>query len=251
MKKFSIKDIIVCLTPSCLLNRKYRFKHNDDFYFSFFKIPFSKVIAIELQEINKFGVYTPLINFLKSIPYSYLNQITFKKGLIFLTKLLFQIPKESKMFSDFLLQKDHLYNDTVLEIPRRIPRAFPNGKIYTLPGCLTDNYPDSPTLIQYALQRTNPFKYGNEQLKELFFESATKNCLAIFNNLLFLYNKDKSIIVNYSDIKLIEYDSNSLSIKYSKGTVNFSCKDEDDVHSIANKVNFFMQKIKISNEYYS
>ena len=155
------------------------------------------------------------------------------------------------MFSDFLLYKDQLCNDTVLEIPRRIPRAFPNGKIYSIPGCLTDKYPDEPTVIQYALQKTYPFKYGNKQLKELFFESDTKNCLAIFNNLLYIYNNDKSIIIDYSDIKSIEYDSYSLSIKDSKGTVNFSCQDEDDVHSIANKVNFFTQKIKISKEYYS
>lgn len=81
----------------------------------------------------------------------------------------------------------------ILEFPRRIPRVFPNGIILDIPNCLTANYPDTPTLLQFKLQSFYGVKYSNQQLKEIFFDKEKNVWLAFFDSLLFFYKKDRFI----------------------------------------------------------
>lgn len=248
-KKFTIHNIIVSLTPVSLLNRQYRFKHEDHFYLSLFKIPFSKVIAIDFKDINLYNIESSIIDFFKSLPFCYLNQITLMKGIAFLAKFVFLIPKESKLFSDFIKNKNQICHDLILEFPRRIPRVFPNGIILDIPNCLTANYPDTPTLLQFMLQSFYGVKYSNQQLKEIFFDKEKNVWLAIFDSLLFFYKKDNAIKVDFIEIKSIEQYSSLLIIKYTEDTIYFTCENKEDAISVANKVGFYLQKIKISKEY--
>ncbi|KAK8895410.1 hypothetical protein M9Y10_023874 [Tritrichomonas musculus] len=174
-KKFSINNICANLTPNCLLYRKYRFSHKDDFYFSYFKIPFSRVLTIDFQEINMYNVEAPIINFFQTIPYFYMNQFTFSKGVAMFANFIFTTPKESKLFDYFLQNKTKVCFDSILEIPRRIPRAFLNGRIDDIISYTSDKYPNKPTTLQFEFQRFGPLNIVMSNLKNYIMMKRNRN----------------------------------------------------------------------------
>lgn len=248
-KKLSINKISLFLIPKSLPNRKFRFKHRDYYNLSSIKIPFLSKIKFDFNGINLLNIESSVIGFIRSISDNYKNQITFKKALSTLLNAITTTSTESKKFDDFLNNKLDLHSDFILEFPRRIPRCFPNGRILNIPTDLNSNYPDSYTFLQYFLQNHSKEEYGNEQLKELYNDYADNNKLAIFDNLIFIFSTNESIKIHYKEIRSISNSKEQMIIKSINKNYHFNCKTEQDAKSIANKVNYFIQKIKISEQF--
>lgn len=71
------------------------------------------------------------------------------------------------------------------------------------------------------------------------------------DNLLFLFKNQKSTVITFNEIKSIKPRFKQLKIQSANNLITFTFETVDELQTVVNKVNFFIQKIKISKQYYA